>query len=59
MLVGMEFNEMRNMVMNDALEYLREVINAANGSVVAHRGVIAALRYRDNSSFLPSNRKLL
>jgi hypothetical protein len=49
----MEFNEMRNMVMNHAFEYLREVIKNANGSVVAQRGVIAALKYRANSRFLP------
>jgi hypothetical protein len=29
------------MVINYAFEYLREVIKNANGSVVAHRGVIA------------------
>jgi hypothetical protein len=59
MMVGMEFNEMRNMVMNYAFEYLREVIKNANGSVVAHRGVIAALKYMDNGRFLPRSRELL
>jgi hypothetical protein len=44
MLVGMEFNEMRNIIMNYAFEYIREVIKIANGSIVAYKGVIAALK---------------
>jgi hypothetical protein len=50
---------MRNMVMNYALEYLREVIQNANGSVITHRSVIAVLEYRHNDRFLPCSRELL
>jgi hypothetical protein len=55
----MEFNEMRNMIMNYAFEHLREVIKDANGSVVAYRGVITTHKYRDNSRFLPLSLELL
>jgi hypothetical protein len=41
MLVGMEFTEMQNIIMNYVFEYLREVIKNAIGSVVAYRDIAA------------------
>jgi hypothetical protein len=45
--------------MNNGFKQFREITENGNRSVVGHSGMIASFKYRYNSSFFPSTRKIL
>jgi hypothetical protein len=59
MLVGIGFNVMQNVIMNNEIKHLKEIIENRNGSVVAHIGMIVPFKCGYNSRFLPYSRELL
>jgi hypothetical protein len=59
MLVGIEFNVIQNMMVNNEFKQLRKIIENKNGSVVAHSGMIASFKYGHNSRFLPNSREVV
>jgi hypothetical protein len=44
MLVGIKFNVMQNMIVNNEFQQLKEIIENRNESVVAHSGMTASFR---------------
>jgi hypothetical protein len=45
MLIGIKFNVMQSMIMNNELKKLREIVEKRNWSVVAQSGMIAYFKY--------------
>jgi hypothetical protein len=52
MLIGIKFNVMQNMIMNNEFKHIIEIIEEINRSLVAHSSMIASFNYEYNSSFL-------
>jgi hypothetical protein len=59
MLVGIKFNVMQNMIMNNEFKQSREIIKNKNGSVVAHSGKIVSFKYGCNSRVIPYSNEVL